>query len=150
MSLRASLPTANYFDGKYLSEIHKKYGSKTIASFPNLTLFQFLKWCLFYQQKFIRSFWYMDYSKEKAKIELTSKPGWQDYGGHHLENLATAFGHEVWLPRRFGLDFRNLKISADVRNGRKFHAMRVRPCFMRNAVQLKFWRNTSEIAVQIR
>ena len=113
-----SPPTANYFDGKYLSEIHKKYGSKTIASFPNLTLFQFLKWCLFYQQKFIRPFWYMDYSKEKAKLELTNKTGWQDYGGHHLENLATAFGHEVWLPKRFGLDFRNLKISADVRNGK--------------------------------
>ena len=111
-----SPPTTNYFDGKYLTEIHKKFGLRKINSFPNLTLFQFLKWCLIYRQKFVRPFWYMDYSKEHAKIELSSKTGWQDYGGHHLENLATAFGHEVWLPRRFGLDFRTLKISADVRN----------------------------------
>ena len=52
----------------------------------------------------------------QAKMELSSKTGWEDYGGHHLENLATAYFHEVWLPRRFGLDFRNLKVSADVRN----------------------------------
>jgi len=111
-----SPPTANYFDGKYLTEIHKKFGRRQISSFPNLTLFQFLKWCLLYRQKFIRPFWYMDYSKEQAKMELSSKTGWEDYGGHHLENLATAYFHEVWLPRRFGLDFRNLKVSADVRN----------------------------------
>lgn len=111
-----SPPTANYFDGKYLIDIHKKFGRRQISSFPNLTLFQFLKWCLLYRQKFIRPFWYMDYSKEQAKMELSRKTGWKDYGGHHLENLATAYLHEVWLPRRFGLDFRNLKVSADVRN----------------------------------
>jgi hypothetical protein len=112
-----SPPSTNYFDGKYLIEIHKKFGTRKITSFPNLTIFQFLKWCLFYRQKFIRPFWYMEYSKSKAKIELSETTGWKDYGGHHLENLATAFLHEVWLPRRFGIDFRNLKISADVRNG---------------------------------
>ena len=52
-----------------------------------------------------------DYSKSQAKQELTEKTGWLDYGGHHLENLATAFLHEIWLPKRFGVDFRNLKFQ---------------------------------------
>ena len=112
-----SPPTANYFDGKYITEIHKQFGNLKLKSFPNLTLFQFLKWCVVYRQKFIRPFWYIDYSKSQAKQELTEKTGWLDYGGHHLENLATAFLHEIWLPKRFGVDFRNLKVSADVRNG---------------------------------
>ena len=86
-------------------------------TFPNLTFFQFMKWTLLYRQQFIRPFWYINYSKEAARRELTTKTGWEYYGGHHLENRASTYAHTVWLPQRFQTDYRNLTLAADVRRG---------------------------------
>jgi hypothetical protein len=112
---------ANYLDGAYVESIHDRYGTKSRKTFPNLTFYQFMKWALVYRQKFIRPFWYMDYSKEAARVELSSKTGWQYYGGHHLENRASTFAHTVWLPQRFQTDYRNLTLAADVRRGATKH-----------------------------
>lgn len=111
----------NYFDGKYIESIHDVYGRRIRKTFPNLTFFQFMKWILIYKQKFIRPLWYIDYSKESARNELIKKTGWEYYGGHHLENRASTYAHTVWLPKKFGIDFRNLTLSADVRRGAKHH-----------------------------
>lgn len=108
---------SNYLDGAYVADIHDKFGTRRRKTFPNLTFFQFMKWALIYRQKFIRPFWYMDYSKEAARQELTEKTGWEYYGGHHLENRASTFAHTVWLPQRFKMDYRNLTLAADVRRG---------------------------------
>lgn len=108
----------NYFDGRYVKSVYERFGdSGPLKTYPNLTFSRFLKWALVYQQSFIRPLWYIDYSKEAAKRELQSRTGWEDYGGHHLENRAAVFGHTVWLPQRYGLDFRNLSLAARVRAG---------------------------------
>lgn len=107
----------NYFDGKYIEDVHRKYGRSEMRTYPNLTFFQFMKWVLFYRQKFIRPLWYIHYSKAEAKILLKEKTGWQDYGGHHLENRASAFLHMVYNPIKFGIDNRNWTLSARVRSG---------------------------------
>jgi N-acetyl sugar amidotransferase len=108
---------SNYFDGAYIADIHDRFGSKKRKTFPNLTFYQFMKWTLVYRQKFIRPLWYIDYSKESARQELITKTGWQYYGGHHLENRASAFAHTVWLPKKFKIDLRNLTLAANVRRG---------------------------------
>ncbi len=108
----------NYFDGKYIKSIHKQFGKKKLKSYPNLTFFQFMKWVLFYRQKFIRPLWYLDYSKENAQKMLEDESGWTYYGGHHLENRSSSFLHTFWLPHCFGIDFRNLTLSALVREGK--------------------------------
>ena len=107
----------NYFDGKYIADIHRKYGAVRLRTFPNLTFWQFMKWALIYRQKFIRPLWYLQYSKEEARRMLAEKTGWKYYGGHHLENHATSFLHVVYNPQKFGLDNRNLTLAADVRAG---------------------------------
>lgn len=107
----------NYIDGRYLLDVHKRHGWGNLRKFPNLTLSQFLKWAVFYRQKFIRPLWYLDYDKLSAKKILSDETGWTDYGGHHLENRASAFLHMVYLPRKFSIDFRYLPISARVRAG---------------------------------
>lgn len=107
-----------YVDGGYIADVHKKFGKGKIKTFPNLTFWQFMKWVLFYNQKFIRPLWYIEYSKESAKIELNKRTGWLDYGGHHLENRAPAFGHTVNRPLRFNQDLRNLTLAARVRSGK--------------------------------
>lgn len=107
----------NYFDGKYVASIHARFGRRPMKTFPNLTFFRFLKWILLYRQQFIRPFWYIRYSKEAAREELAARTGWQYYGGHHLENRAAVFGHTVYLPQKFGIDYRFLALAASVRAG---------------------------------
>lgn len=107
----------NYFDGKYIESIHKKYGLTKMKTFPNMTFFQFMKWAIFYRQKFIRPLWYINYSKPEARKILQEKTGWEYYGGHHLENRATSFAHTVYHPQKFGIDNRNWSLAAEVRAG---------------------------------
>jgi N-acetyl sugar amidotransferase len=107
----------NYFDGKYIDSVHKAFGRLPMKTYPNLTFFQFMKWVLVYKQKFIRPLWYINYSKAEAKEILKKETGWQDYGGHHLENRSSAFFHLIYQPKRFGIDNRNWTLSARVRSG---------------------------------
>ena len=44
----------NYFDGKYIESIHKKYGKLKMKTYPNLTFFQFMKWVLNIMAELIR------------------------------------------------------------------------------------------------
>lgn len=107
----------NYFDGKYIQSVHKAYGKLTMKTFPNLTFTRFIKWSVFYRQKFIRPLWYINYSKANAREILRKEAGWQDYGGHHLENRSSAYFHLIYQPKRFGIDNRNWTLSARVRSG---------------------------------
>lgn len=107
----------NYFDGKYIQSVHKAYGKLPMKTFPNLTFARFMKWSIFYRQRFVRPLWYIHYSKAEAKEILKKETGWQDYGGHHLENRSSAFFHLIYQPKRFGIDNRNWTLSARVRSG---------------------------------
>lgn len=106
-----------YVDGKYIETVHKKFGKLPMKTFPNMTLLKFLYWSIFKRIKKIRPFWYIDYSKEKAKKILADKFDWTDYGGHHLENRMTAFHHSYYNPIKFNLDQRNNTLAARVRSG---------------------------------
>jgi N-acetyl sugar amidotransferase len=107
----------NYFDGKYIKDIHSRFGKVKMKTYPLMTFFQFMKWLLIYKQKFIRPLWYIDYSKEEAKKYLKEKFDWTDYNGHHLENRSSAFVHLVYHPQKFNMDNRNWTLSARVRSG---------------------------------
>jgi hypothetical protein len=109
--------SGNYFDGGYLEDVHRRFGGMKMRLFPNMGFWAFLKWTLVYRQKFVRPLWLVRYSKDEAKVELSEKTGWRDYGGHHLENRASAFYHTIYLPTRFNRDYRFLTVSAKVRNG---------------------------------
>ncbi len=107
----------NYFDGKYIADIHSKYGKVKLKTYPNMTFFKFLKSILINRVEFIRPLWYMNYNKEEAMTYLKEQTGWQYYGGHHLENRATGFLHTVYNPQKFGIDNRNWSLAAAARSG---------------------------------
>lgn len=109
----------NYFDGKYIKSIHKKYGKLPLKTYPLMTFWKFMKWTLFKRIKKIRPLWYISYNKDEAKKFLENEFGWQYYGGHHLENRMTSFFHSVYCPQKFSIDYRNNTISAAVRSGNK-------------------------------
>lgn len=108
----------NYFDGKYIASIHKKYGRMKMKTYPNMTFWRFMKWIMFYQIKKVRPLWYIQYSKEDARAFLEKEYGWQYYGGHHLENRMTAFYHSYYSPVKHNIDYRNNSLSASVRSGK--------------------------------
>jgi N-acetyl sugar amidotransferase len=107
----------NYFDGKYISSIHKRYGKLPLKTYPLMTFSRFLKWTVFKRIKKIRPLWYIQYSKAEARTFLEKEFGWQYYGGHHLENRMTAFNHSYYFPKKFHIDYRNNSLSAEVRSG---------------------------------
>ena len=108
----------NYFDGKYIKDVFKKFGNgRRLQTFPNMTFFSFLKWTAAYQIKKIRPLWYINYSKEEARSFLQNKFNWEYYGGHHLENRLSAFTYSVYKPKKFKVDDRNWSLSAAARNG---------------------------------
>lgn len=107
----------NYFDGKYIESVHKKYGKLKMKTYPNMTFYQFMKWALVYRQQFIRPLWYLDYNKPAARELLEKELDWTYYGGHHLENRSTSFLHTVYNPQKFDIDNRNWSLAAEVRNG---------------------------------
>lgn len=106
----------NYFDGKYISAIHNRYGNLPMKTYPLMTFNRFVFWSSVARIKKIRPYWYLSYSKEDARAFLEKKCGWQYYGGHHLENRMTAFFHGIYAPQKFNSDFRNNTLSALVRN----------------------------------
>ncbi len=87
----------NYFDGKYISSIHKMFGEVKMKTYPLMTFTRFMKWILFKRIKKIRPYWYMEYSKAKVKEFLANEFGWSDYGGHHLENRINAYAQSVYF-----------------------------------------------------
>lgn len=107
----------NYFDGKYIQSIHRRYGRMSMISYPLMTFSRFLWWSCIARIKKIRPFWYINYSKEDARTLLEKKFNWQYYGGHHLENRMTSFFHTVYSHQKFKVDFRNNTLAARVRNG---------------------------------
>lgn len=108
----------NYFDGKYIESIHKKYGKLKMNTYPNMTFFKFIKSILLHRVQFIRPLWYLNYSKKDAMVWLKENTGWEYYGGHHLENRATAFLHTIYNPQKFNIDNRNWSLSAFTRSGK--------------------------------
>jgi hypothetical protein len=107
----------NYFDGRYIKSIHKKYGIVNLKTYPLMTFSRFVRSILFFSPRFIRPLWYVKYTKIEARKILTQEFDWQYYGGHHLENLMASFLHRVYLPQKFHIDLRLNEISAMVRTG---------------------------------
>lgn len=107
----------NYFDGKYIKSIHKRFGKLPMKTYPLMTFSKFIRWTTLYRIQKIRPLWYIKYSKEEAKAFLEKEFGWQYYGGHHLENRMTAFFHGIYCPQKFNIDYRNNSLSASVRSG---------------------------------
>lgn len=106
----------SYMDGKYISSIHKKYGSRPMKTFPNMSLAQFVYYTAVKGIRRVRPLYNMEYPKEDVKRLLSEKYDWQWYGGHHLENRFVAFAHLYIFPQRWSYDLRYLGHAALVRS----------------------------------
>ena len=107
----------SYMDGKYIIDVHKKYGRfpEAIEFFPNLTLKNWLYWIIVKRIKRYRPLYYFHMDKEFNKDLLKRKYGFKWYGGHHLENKYTAFCSRVMFPT-FGMGRTIIELAALVRS----------------------------------
>lgn len=107
-----------YSDLKQLKYIHKKFGSKiALKTFPKMSIFNYFY--LGYVKKIVavRPYYHLEYSKQVAKKMLQQTYDWQDYGGHHHENIFTKYAMAIWLPKKFNIDKRIINLSAQVVSG---------------------------------
>ena len=106
-----------YMDGRYVKEVHRRFGTIPMETYPNMPFLEFVKWAAFSGIRRLRPLYWIDYNKEAAKTLLSKEYGWEWYGGHHLENRWCNFHHTYFLPRRFGIDHRINELSGRVRSG---------------------------------
>ena len=107
-----------YADARQLRFIHRKFGTGVLLkTYPLLTLPKLLYSGIVQGIRDIRPYYFLTYQKQEAKRLLMDQYNWEDYGGHHHENLFTKFAMAYWLPRKFGIDKRKINLSAQVLSG---------------------------------
>lgn len=109
--------TWTYMDGRYVKNIHKKFGSGKTKSFPVMGLLEYLYYTLIRRIKQERILYYIQYDEKKVMDLITKELNWKDYGGKHHESKFTAFFQGYILTRKFNIDKRKLHYSALIRSG---------------------------------
>jgi N-acetyl sugar amidotransferase len=109
--------TWTYMDGRYVNQIHKKFGSGRAKSFPIMNLLEYLHYTLILGIKQIRILNYIQYDEKEVMDLITKEFSWRDYGGKHHESKYTAFFQGYILTRKFNIDKRKLHLSALIRSG---------------------------------
>lgn len=96
-----------------LRDIHRRFGTTTLKSFP---LAGILKFKLFYRfvkgVRVVKPLNYIPYFKEQAMQELVDRFGWQRYPHKHYESRFTRFYEGYWLREKFGFDKRRAHFSS--------------------------------------
>jgi N-acetyl sugar amidotransferase len=117
------LPSAwsqGHYDWRYISSIHKQFGSIQLKTFVHLDAMYFF--LPIKQQKFVNILDYLDYSKKEAIPILEKELDWQNYGNKHHESIYTRWYQGYWLPRKFGYDKRRTHMSSLICSGEMVRA----------------------------
>jgi N-acetyl sugar amidotransferase len=101
-----------------LRDIHRRFGTRPLASFP---LAGILKFKLYYRfvrgVRVVKPLNNVPYEKERAMDELVERFGWQRYPHKHHESRFTRFYEGYWLPTKFGYDKRRAHFSSLILTG---------------------------------
>jgi N-acetyl sugar amidotransferase len=106
-----------HWDWRYIKGVQRKFGSRSLKTFPHFTLFDLFQTHVLRGVRSISILNYVDYNKEAAMQTLSDELGWQYYGGKHYESVYTRFIQGYILPEKFGVDKRYGHLSDVVRSG---------------------------------
>jgi len=98
-------------DWKYISSVHKKFGTVPLKTIPHYSFWQYLKYRYWYRLKLVKVLNYINYNKPTAINKLRERFNWRPYGGKHGESIYTRFTQSYWLPKKFGYDKRRAHLS---------------------------------------
>lgn len=116
----AILPSAWVFnkqDSENIIDIHKKFGSIPLKTFPLLTMAKKRYYSLINKVESVTLLNYINYNKNDVKEKLKSELNWVDYGGKHYESVWTRFYQGYILPEKFGVDKRKAHLSTLICSG---------------------------------
>ena len=100
-----------------INNIHRKFGSKPLKTFPKIGLFGFVWHTFVRKKKLINILNYFDYNKDNAKHLIQEELGWVDYGYKHFESIFTRFFQGYILPQKFNMDKRLPHFSSLILSG---------------------------------
>lgn len=106
-----------YMDGKYIAGVQKRFGTKKLRKFPNLTMGGLFYYSVVKGIKEFRPLEYVLYDKVEAGKFIEKELHWTYYGGHHHECIYTKFYHSYLFVKKFGIDYRRVSTSGRVRSG---------------------------------
>lgn len=107
----------SYFDPMYIKDVYRKFGNnKKLKTIPTLSIMQLIKYILINRIREIRLLEYINYEKKTVDNVLEKELEWEDYGGHHHENIFTYFIQSYYLPKKFNIDKRKTELSAMIRS----------------------------------
>lgn len=120
VNTESHLPPAwsqGHLDYGYISDVHRKFGSGKVKTFPHLSFVQYLNIVRGSATGVIDVLDFVDYSREMALERIQGDLGWRDYGGKHHESFFTRWYQGCYLPRKFGFDKRKTHLSSLVSTG---------------------------------
>ena len=105
-----------FIDGRYYKDVLSQDGDLSFAdTLPNLTLASQMYMWIVKRIKLFRPLYYLDITKQESRELLAQEYNWEYYGGHHLDNLHTAFFHQYYFPRKWQVNTRIVEFSALMR-----------------------------------
>ncbi len=99
-------------DWKLIKNIHKRFGSKPLRTFPHFSLLGRFYYKFALKNINVCILNYIDYNKTTAMKLLEDQLGWVYYGGKHYESIYTRFTQGYIQPKKFGFDKRRAHLSA--------------------------------------
>jgi N-acetyl sugar amidotransferase len=105
-------------DLRQLRDIHRRFGTRPLNSFPTADIFKFKLYYRFIKGvRVVKPLNYVRYIKDEAVAELVDKFGWQRYPHKHYESRFTRFYEGYWLVKKFGYDKRRAHFSSLILTG---------------------------------
>jgi N-acetyl sugar amidotransferase len=106
-----------HIDWRYIKDVHRRFGSTPIRSFPHFSLRRLMWWMAVRGMRWVSPLNYLQYKRHDAVRYLQENLGWRDYGGKHHESIYTRFYQSWYLPTKFGIDKRVIHLSDMIRSG---------------------------------
>ncbi|MEO9023066.1 MAG: N-acetyl sugar amidotransferase [Ginsengibacter sp.] len=104
-------------DWKYISSVHKTFGSSGLKNYPHFNFLDLFNWTYLKRIKSVSILNYLDYNKAEVMNVLQNELGWVYYGGKHYESVYTRFFQGYILPQKFNIDKRRGHLSDLVNSG---------------------------------
>ena len=105
-------------DLKMIRDIHHKFGTRPLKTFPLCGMVKYrVYYPIFKGMKRVAPLVMVEYNKEKVKLFLQERFGWQPYENKHYENVFTRFYEGYYLPHKFGYDKRKCYFSNEILAG---------------------------------
>jgi hypothetical protein len=106
-----------YIDGKNLSSIYKKFGSRELQAFPVWSLKTYEKEVTAGNFSVFEPLNFGPFEPKAETRNLEERFGWQEYGGKHEESIFTNWFQSIYLPHRYQIDKRKADFSSLIISG---------------------------------